>query len=152
MRITICAVARAKSDPTAEICRSYQKRLPWDVDIREVEVRRKLMDDKLAEAEADLLRSAIPPRSTIIAMDGRGKTLSSEDFAKRLGRWRDDGIADLAFVIGGANGLHRDLVGEADLTLSLGAMTWPHLLARAMLMEQLYRAHSILTGHPYHRA
>ena len=102
MRITICAVARAKSDPTAEICRSYQKRLPWDVDIREVEVRRKLMDDKLAEAEADLLRSAIPPRSTIIAMDGRGKTLSSEDFAKRLGRWRDDGIADLADVLSSA--------------------------------------------------
>jgi 23S rRNA (pseudouridine1915-N3)-methyltransferase len=85
-------------------------------------------------------------------MDETGKTLTSDSFAQRLGRWRDDGIADLAFVIGGANGLHPDLRRKADLILSLGVMTWPHILARAMLMEQLYRAHTILTGHPYHRA
>ena len=152
MRITICAVARSKGDPTAEICEIYRKRLPWDVDLREVEVRKKLKDDKLAAAEAALLRGAMPDGATMIAMDGGGRALSSADFAKRLGRWRDDGIADLAFVIGGANGLHRELVNEAHFTLSFGAMTWPHFLARAMLMEQLYRAHAILTGHPYHRA
>ena len=152
MRITICAVARVRDDPVAEICRTYQKRLPWDVDIREVEVRKNLSGEKLALAEADLLRAATPDRATIIALDGKGKALSSEDFAKRLGRWRDDGIAELAFVMGGANGLHRDLVKDAHMSLSLGAMTWPHLLARAMLMEQLYRAHTILVGHPYHRA
>jgi 23S rRNA (pseudouridine1915-N3)-methyltransferase len=122
------------------------------VDLREVEARKKLKDDKLAAAEAALLRGAMPDGATMIAMDGGGRALSSADFAKRLGRWRDDGIADLAFVIGGANGLHRQLVNEAHFTLSFGAMTWPHLLARAMLMEQLYRAHAILMGHPYHRA
>ena len=152
MRISICAVARARNDPTAEICKIYQKRLPWTVEIREVEVRKNVSGEKLALAEADLLRSVLPVRATVIALDGQGKAVSSAAFAKRLGRWRDDGVADLAFVIGGANGLHRELVQKAHLVLSLGAMTWPHLLARAMLMEQLYRAHTILSGHPYHRA
>jgi 23S rRNA (pseudouridine1915-N3)-methyltransferase len=152
MRVTICAVGRAKGSPAAEICQTYLKRLPWTVDIREVEVRKNLTGLKLALAEADLLRGAMPDRATLVAMDGRGKNLSSEAFAQRLGRWRDEGIADLAFVIGGANGLHPDLVRAADLSLSLGSMTWPHMLARAMLMEQLYRAHTILAGHPYHRA
>ena len=152
MRITICAVGRAKGSPAAEICQIYLKRLPWKVEIREVEVRKNLAGEKLALAEADLLRAAMPDRATLVAMDGKGKALSSEGFAQALGRWRDDGVADAAFVIGGADGLHPDLLREADLTLSLGAMTWPHLLARAMLMEQLYRAQTILAGHPYHRA
>ena len=151
MRITICAVARVRSGPTAEICQTYQKRLPWDVTIREVEARKNLRGYKRLSAEAQLLRDAIPNRATVIALD-RGKTLSSKTFAKHLGEWRDEDIGDIAFLIGGADGLRRDLVQTAQLVLSFGDMTWPHLLARAMLMEQLYRAHTILTGHPYHRA
>ncbi len=152
MRITISAVARARGDPAAEICRIYQKRLPWNVDIREVEVRKNLKGQQLARAEAELLLAAVPDRAVTVALDGGGKVFTSEQFAERLGRWRDDGVGELAFLIGGASGLHRDLVAAAQFTLSLGAMTWPHLLARAMLMEQLYRAHTILSGHPYHRA
>jgi 23S rRNA (pseudouridine1915-N3)-methyltransferase len=152
MRVTICAVGRARGSPAAEICQTYLQRLPWTVDIREVEVRKNLSGEKLSLAEAEFLSNALPARATLIAMDETGKTLTSDIFAQRLGRWRDDGIADLAFVIGGANGLHPDLRRKADLILSLGVMTWPHILARAMLMEQLYRAHTILTGHPYHRA
>ncbi|MDE0941585.1 MAG: 23S rRNA (pseudouridine(1915)-N(3))-methyltransferase RlmH [Alphaproteobacteria bacterium] len=152
MRVTICAVGRARGSPAAEICQTYLQRLPWTVDIREVEVRKNLSGEKLSLAEAEFLSNALPARATLIAMDETGKTLTSDSFAQRLGRWRDDGIADLAFVIGGANGLHPDLRRKADLILSLGVMTWPHILARAMLMEQLYRAHTILTGHPYHRA
>lgn len=152
MRISICAVGRARSHPTAEICQIYLQRLAWPVAIREVEVRKNLAGEKLALAEAELLRAALPARAVVVALDGRGKVLSSEGFAQRLGRWRDDGVADLAFAIGGANGLHPEFSRAAALTLSLGAMTWPHLLARAMLMEQLYRAHTILAGHPYHRA
>ncbi len=152
MRITICAVARARSDPTAKICQTYQKRLPWDVTIREVEAQKNLRGDKRLGAEAQLLRDAIPNRATVIALDREGKTLSSKAFAKRLGGWRDENIGDIAFLIGGADGLRRDLVQTAQLVLSFGDMTWPHLLARAMLVEQLYRAHTILTGHPYHRA
>ena len=152
MRVSICAVGRAKGSPAAKICQTYLKRLPWTVDIREVEVRKDLSGAKLVLAEAELLRGAVPDRATLVAMDSKGKPLSSEGFAQALGRWRDDGVGDLAFIIGGADGLHPDLLRQADLALSLGAMTWPHMLARAMLMEQLYRAHTILTGHPYHRA
>ncbi|MDA1100970.1 MAG: 23S rRNA (pseudouridine(1915)-N(3))-methyltransferase RlmH [Proteobacteria bacterium] len=152
MRISICAVGRARGNPAAEICQTYLQRLSWPVDIREVEVRKNLAGENLALGEAELLRAAMPARAIVVALDGKGKALSSATFAQRLGRWRDDGVADLAFAIGGANGLHPDLTRTADLVLSLGAMTWPHLLARAMLMEQLYRAQTILSGHPYHRA
>ncbi|MBC8238992.1 MAG: 23S rRNA (pseudouridine(1915)-N(3))-methyltransferase RlmH [Alphaproteobacteria bacterium] len=152
MRISICAVGRARGNPAAEICQTYLQRLPWPVEIHEVEVRKNLTGEKLAMGEAELLRAAMPAQAIVVALDGKGKAFSSEAFAQRLGRWRDDGVADLAFAIGGANGLHPDLPRAADLVLSLGAMTWPHLLARAMLVEQLYRAHTILAGHPYHRA
>ena len=90
--------------------------------------------------------------STSIALDGRGKSLTSEGLAARLGHWRDDGVKDIAFLIGGADGLPRAVTETAHLTLSLGAMTWPHLLVRGMLCEQIYRAEQILRGHPYHRA
>ncbi len=152
MRITICAVARTRSGPTAEICQTYQTRWPWDVTIREVEARKYLKGDKRLGAETQLLRDTIPSGATVIALDREGKTLSSKAFAKLVGRWQDEGVGDIAFLIGGADGLRRDLVQTAQLVLSFGDMTWPHLLARAMLMEQLYRAHTILTGHPYHRA
>ena len=86
-----------------------------------------------------------------IALDETGSALPSREFAARIGRWRDDGVAELAFVIGGAEGLDRGLIERAALVLSLGPMTWPHLMVRAMLAEQLYRAEAILRGHPYHR-
>jgi 23S rRNA (pseudouridine1915-N3)-methyltransferase len=86
-----------------------------------------------------------------IALDEHGRTLGSEDFAKRLTRWRDDGKPALGFVIGGADGLDPDFIRAADLTLSFSPLTWPHQLVRIMLAEQLYRATTILSGHPYHR-
>ena len=86
-----------------------------------------------------------------MALDERGRQLGSRDFAQKLGAWRDQGVAEIAFVIGGADGLAESLRRRADLTLSLGQMTWPHMLARAMLVEQIYRAQQILAGHPYHR-
>lgn len=87
----------------------------------------------------------------IVALDERGKTIGSEDFARRLGRWRDDGKPAVSFVIGGADGLDPGFVAAADLTLSFSPLTWPHQLVRIMLAEQLYRATTILSGHPYHR-
>jgi 23S rRNA (pseudouridine1915-N3)-methyltransferase len=87
----------------------------------------------------------------VIALDEKGKTLTSEAFARHIARWRDGGVQDLAFVIGGAEGLDKQVTKHADTVLSLGPMTWPHLLARVLLAEQLYRAYAILTGHPYHR-
>ena len=88
----------------------------------------------------------------LVALDRRGKVLDSEAFARRLARWRDDRCADVAFLIGGADGHGEPLLKKAALVLSFGAMTWPHLLARAMLAEQIYRAQQLLAGHPYHRA
>ncbi len=86
-----------------------------------------------------------------MALDGAGRVLTSSEFAARMGTWRDRSVADVAFLIGGAAGLDRAVTEGADLVLSLGAMTWPHLLVRGMLAEQIYRAQQILAGHPYHR-
>lgn len=140
-----------RESPAAKICQTYQKRLPWDVNIRELELKKNLEGEKRQWAEAKLLKESIPDRAGIIALDGRGESLSSKAFARRIYSFQNEGFGNLAFLIGGVEGLHKDLLKTAGLVLSLGAMTWPHLLARAMLMEQLYRAYTILTGHPYHR-
>ena len=95
--------------------------------------------------------AAVPDGAIAVALDAGGQPLDSEALAARIGRWQDSGTRDLAFVIGGANGLAPAVLQRADFTLSLGALTWPHMLVRAMLCEQVYRAGSILSGHPYHR-
>jgi 23S rRNA (pseudouridine1915-N3)-methyltransferase len=102
-------------------------------------------------AEAQLLARAIPDGAVLVAMDERGKLMSSPEFADQIARWRDAGRGDAAFVIGGADGLDRSLRDRADLMLGFGPMVWPHMLVRVMLAEQLYRAASILAGAPYHR-
>src|ERR1700712_369434 len=101
--------------------------------------------------EAKTISAALPPAGLVIALDERGKTLGSEDFAQRLARWRDDGKPAVTIIIGGADGLDPGFVKTADLTLSFSPLTWPHQLVRIMLAEQLYRATTILSGHPYHR-
>jgi 23S rRNA (pseudouridine1915-N3)-methyltransferase len=102
-------------------------------------------------AEATLLEKAIPDGAVLAVLDERGKVMTSPKFADTLGRFRDDGRSDIAFVIGGADGIDPALRAKADMALSLGQMVWPHMLARVMLSEQLYRAASILAGSPYHR-
>ncbi len=103
------------------------------------------------DAEAQLLDRALPKGAVIVALDERGKLLSSPDFSDTLAGWRDTGRGDVAFVIGGADGIAPVLRDRADFKLSFGKMVWPHMLARVMLSEQLYRAASILAGAPYHR-
>ena len=104
------------------------------------------------QAEAELLLRAIPKGAILLAMDERGKTMTSPQFARQIAKWRDEGAQSLAIVIGGADGLSPELREQADMSLSFGKMVWPHMLARVMLAEQLYRAASILGGSPYHRA
>ena len=101
--------------------------------------------------EARALTAALPSGGIVVALDERGKSIGSEDFSTRIGRWRDDGKPALTFVIGGADGLEPGFVANADMTLGLSALTWPHQLVRIMLAEQLYRATTILSGHPYQR-
>ena len=155
MRIHICAVGRLRGGPEKTLIDDYLTRFDrtgralglGPARVAEVEDRK---GGGMA-AEAALLRGAVPAGAVLCALDERGVQMTSPDFAQRLGRWRDDGRGDLAFVIGGADGLAPDLRAEADMSLSFGAMVWPHMLARVMLAEQLYRAASILAGSPYHR-
>ena len=151
MRISIIAVGRLKSGPETDLVQQYLTRLTWPVTIREVEVRKKLPSSALRKKEAELLLSACPKTTTIVALDERGKSLASRDFSKILGQWRDDGEAEITFMIGGADGLDPAIIDRASLVLSFGSMTWPHQLARGLLLEQLYRSQQILAGHPYHR-
>jgi 23S rRNA (pseudouridine1915-N3)-methyltransferase len=151
MRVLIVAVGRMKAGPLAELQFEYVKRLHWPIAIKEVEERRALTAPERTAREGALLLAALPDDAVVVALEERGKALPSAGFATRMARWRTEGVKTLAFVIGGADGLAPPLVQRAVLTLSLGAMTWPHLLARILLLEQLYRAQQILGGHPYHR-
>jgi 23S rRNA (pseudouridine1915-N3)-methyltransferase len=149
---TVLSAGRWKSGPLKAAFEDYAHRLRPPLALKEIEPKGRLTGQTLREAEAALLLEAVPKGAVLVALDGGGKNLDSEALAARLGTWRDQGRAEIAFLIGGADGLLPDLCARADLTLSLGAMTWPHLLARVMLAEQLYRAQQILAGHPYHRA
>ncbi|WP_425045844.1 23S rRNA (pseudouridine(1915)-N(3))-methyltransferase RlmH [Primorskyibacter sp. S87] len=155
MLIHICAVGRLRAGPEKTIIDDYLSRFDRTGralglgPARVVEVE----DKKSAgmSAEAGLLRKALPKGAVICTLDERGKVISSPDFANRLADWRDTGRQDLAIVIGGADGIDPSLRAEADFSISLGKMVWPHMLVRVMLAEQLYRAATILAGSPYHR-
>ena len=155
MRIHIIAVGRLRAGPEKELIDDYLTRFDRSgralglgpARITEVEDRK----NGGMRGEADLLRRAIPSGALLSILDERGRVESSPNFANRLGGWRDQGRGDLAFVIGGADGLEASLRSEADFALSFGKMVWPHMLVRVMLAEQLYRAASILAGAPYHR-
>lgn len=144
-----------KPGPEKELCDTYIDRFVkagrgmgfTSLDITEVEDRK----GGGKSAEGALLTKAIPAGSLIVCMDEHGKTLTSPQFANKLSTWRDSGSTELTFVIGGADGIASEVLSKADFKLSFGAMVWPHMLARVMLTEQLYRAASILAGHPYHR-
>lgn len=151
MRIAVFAIGKGRGNPAMRIFDDFMQRLPWPYELKELQEKRPLETVQLKAREAELLLGAIPERAITVALDGGGKMLSSRDFACQLGGWRDDGVASVAFLIGGAEGHGEAVLKRADLRLSLGAMTWPHILVRAMLAEQLWRAASILSGHPYHR-
>lgn len=159
MRIEICAVGRLRAGPEKALIDAYMARAEaagrglgiTGPTLTEVEEKRRLEGSSLKTAEATLLKGAIPRGARIIALDERGRMEGSKAFAARLGQWRDNGVSDLAFVIGGADGLDPEFRAGADHLLAFGPMTWPHMLVRVLLSEQIYRAVSILAGHPYHR-
>jgi 23S rRNA (pseudouridine1915-N3)-methyltransferase len=151
VKLTIAAVGRAGRGPERELYEHYAGRIRWPLTLREVEERRKLPPAEMIKREGELLLGAVPDKAVLVALDRRGASLDSQGFAERLRRWRDDSVSDVAFLIGGADG-HGETLKRVALVVSFGAMTWPHLLARAMLAEQIYRAQQLLAGHPYHRA
>ena len=156
MRLTLCVVGRLRNGPEKDLFSDYIDRFEktgrgmglGPVEVVEVEDRK----GGGMQAEAELLLRAIPKGAILLAMDERGKTMTSPQFARQIAKWRDEGAQSLAIVIGGADGLSPELREQADMSLSFGKMVWPHMLARVMLAEQLYRAASILGGSPYHRA
>jgi len=150
VKLTICAIGRLKPGPEQDLLNRYAKRLRWSLNIIELEEKKKLSRVELKQQEGKLLADACPDGAVIVALDERGKQLSSLDFANKIGDSQDQG-RDMAFLIGGADGLASDLRKRADFVLSLGSATWPHMLARVMLIEQIYRGQEILAGNPYHR-
>ena len=153
MRFLIVAVGRAKAGPEKALFQLYQRRLqaPFSVQLIEVEEKRPFRGDQLRKREASILQGYVTDGSIVIALDEKGKPISSVEFACKIGDWRDKGIRDLVFIIGGADGLDNSICKSAQYEISFGSQTWPHMLVRGMLAEQLYRAQCILYGHPYHR-
>ena len=156
MRLHLCAVGRMRADqPERAILEDYHMRFnrtgkPLALGpLFETEVEDKKGGGM--EAEADLLAKAVPAGALLVTLDERGEVLSSPEFAAQLARWRDDGRQDVAFVIGGADGIAPGFRERAAFSISFGRMVWPHMLVRVMLVEQLYRAATILGGGPYHR-
>ena len=139
MLLHVIARGKIARSPEGELLDRYKKRINW-----------QFKHTELPETGGRIPEPQSPNKTVLL--DERGKQLSSEELAQLLGRWRDEGIRETRFVIGAADGHSAEERNSADLLLAFGKATWPHLLARAMLMEQIYRATTILAGHPYHRA
>jgi 23S rRNA (pseudouridine1915-N3)-methyltransferase len=139
MRLHIIARGKIGRSPEAELVDRYARRIAWPFKLTE-----------LPDTGGALPETQGATRTVLL--DERGKQLNSEQFAQLLGQWRDQGVRETRFLIGAADGHGEALRDQADLLIAFGAMTWPHLMARAMLAEQLWRATSILAGHPYHRS
>lgn len=159
MRLVIAAVGRLKQGPERELAERYAKRasetgraLGWrPVEVIELRESRAQETDKRKLEESIALANVIPEGSTIIVLEERGESLDSASFAAKLRGWSDAGQPALSFLIGGPDGLAASLRDRAKLHLAFGAATWPHQMVRIMLLEQLYRTATILSGHPYHR-
>ena len=146
----LIAVGKNKDSHLQKMIDEYIKRLPWKLTITEIPAP-NVSDAERKAREADLIRAALPVKAVKIFLDERGKNMTSVDFAQQLNHFFLNGQSTLAVIIGGADGLDESLRREADLCLSFGALTWPHMMVRLMCAEQLYRASTILSGHPYHR-
>jgi 23S rRNA (pseudouridine1915-N3)-methyltransferase len=139
MQIHIIARGKLGRSPEAELLARYAKRIVWP-----------FKQTELPDVGGTVPAPLTPAREVLL--DERGKQLTSQEFADLLGKWRDEGVREVRFLIGAADGHGETARQDADLLLGFGKMTWPHLMARAMLAEQLWRATSILAGHPYHRS
>lgn len=152
MNLTIIAIGKMKKgSPEKNLIDTYVKQSLWPIRVVELEEKKSLTGQALKQAESELLLKHVPQGAKIIALDERGINISSRDFTSRLLHWQDTGTREVALLIGGADG-HADVVrNRADLILSFGKMTMPHMLMRAVLCEQLYRAYTISIRHPYHK-
>jgi 23S rRNA (pseudouridine1915-N3)-methyltransferase len=160
MRLIVISVGRLKQGPERELAERYRDRFQElgrklgfrGLEIHEIsESRARDIPTRISE-EAAAITALIPEKSLLVALDEHGSNIDSAGFARYLGLWRDESVANNVFVIGGADGLSPELRRKAKLTVAFGTATWPHQMVRVMLLEQIYRAATILAGHPYHRA
>ncbi len=160
MRIIVAAIGRLKKGPETELCERYAKRTSQTgralglKPVEIIEIRESRADEAMKRMleESIALANIIPQGAAVVLLDVKGDALDSEALATQLSAWRENNRPAIVFIIGGADGLAASLRDKATLRLSFGAATWPHQLVRVLLLEQLYRATTILTGHPYHRA
>jgi 23S rRNA (pseudouridine1915-N3)-methyltransferase len=160
MRLVVIAVGRLKQGPERELAARYRERFEETgrklgfrgLEIHEIPDSRARDTATRINEEAAAISTQIPEKSVLVALDERGESIDSLGFARHLARWRDQSVANTLFLIGGADGLSPDLRRKAKLRVAFGAATWPHQIVRVMLLEQIYRAATILAGHPYHRA
>ena len=160
MRLVVISIGRLKQGPKRELAERYRERFDdigrklgfRGLEIHEIsESRARDAATRMAE-EAAAISALVPQKYALVALDEHGKSIDSARFARQLGRFRDEGAENTIFTIGGADGLSPDLRRKAKMTIAFGAATWPHQMVRVMLLEQIYRAATILAGHPYHRA
>lgn len=151
MKITLNAVGRMKKGPLLDLIQEYSKRLSWTLSITEIEAKLGLSGDVLKQAEGEVLLKAVPDGEYVIALDERGQELSSQGFSNLLEDIQHHHGGTVHFIIGGADGLSDQVRERAQRLVSFGKTTWPHMMVRVMLLEQLYRAQQIQKGHPYHR-
>ena len=160
MRIVIAAVGRLKQGPERDLAERYRKRAAdagrgiglQSVDVVEIRESRADNAERRRLEESIAIANVLPERAVVVILDERGESLGSAPFAGHLQGWRAQDRPAVAFVIGGADGLAPTLRDKAGLVIAFGAATWPHQLVRVMLLEQIYRAVTILSGHPYHRS
>jgi len=160
MRVVIAAVGRLKQGPERELAAAYRKRVETigrglglrEIEIVEIRESRAQDAERRRTEESIAIANVIPDRAIVAILDERGANLDSAGLAALLREWRAEDRSAVCFVVGGADGLAQSLRDRAKLKLAFGAATWPHQLVRIMLLEQLYRAGTILAGHPYHRA
>jgi 23S rRNA (pseudouridine1915-N3)-methyltransferase len=149
MKIRIIAVGRQKASPTKDLCDEYLKRMNWNVSLKEIDAPK----GSTSAQEAPLILKELAKPGLVIALDERGETLSSPEFAKKMASWQNQATGnEITFLIGGADGFDNEVRKKAKFLMSFGKQTWPHMLVRVMLLEQIYRAQQITAGHPYHRA
>jgi len=160
MRVVVICVGRLKQGPERELAERYRERFDdigrklgfRGLELHEIsESRARDAATRMVE-EAAAISALLPEKYVLVALDERGDSVDSARFARHLGRWRDQSVANTIFVIGGADGLSPEFQRKAKLRIAFGSATWPHQMVRVMLLEQLYRAATILAGHPYHRA
>ncbi|HCK32567.1 MAG TPA: 23S rRNA (pseudouridine(1915)-N(3))-methyltransferase RlmH [Rhodospirillaceae bacterium] len=151
MRYKIIAIGKSKGSDYDSAMQTYVKRINGKPHIEEISIKKEKDPKRLNILENEAIRSAIPNGAFVIALTPEGKEFTSPALAQKIQNLENQSISDTVFLIGGADGLDDQTKSLADMSLSFGQMTWPHLLARVMLLEQLYRAQQILSGHPYHK-